>query len=67
MGKNLAALEYMDGHSYHTILKHLHGPIFDNVSLDEHLLFIQTSTEELDELFEKLDGFSDSIMSNSDK
>lgn len=34
----------MDGHSYHTILKNLHGPIFDNVNLDEHLLFIQVST-----------------------
>lgn len=32
LGKNLAALEYIDGFTYHTVVKHLHPPIFDKVS-----------------------------------
>lgn len=51
LGKNLAALEYIDGHTYHTVVRHLHPDIFDSVKLDEHLLFVQASTEDLDSLF----------------
>jgi hypothetical protein len=31
LGKNLAALEYIDGVTYHTVIRHLHPPIFDSV------------------------------------
>jgi hypothetical protein len=66
LGKNLAALEYMDGYSYENVIKHLHPPIFNQVQPEEHLLFVQASTEDLDGLFELLPNFNDSIMSNSD-
>jgi hypothetical protein len=49
------------------VTKHLHPPIFDTVGLDDHLLFVQTATEDLDELFEALPEYSDSLMSNNDK
>lgn len=67
LGKNLAALEYIDGTTYHTVIRHLHPPIFDKVALDEHMLFVQASTEDLDELFEELSDFNDAIVSNNDK
>lgn len=54
LGKNLAALEYMDGHTYQTVIRHLHPPIFNKVEVDEQLLFVQASTEDLDGLFELL-------------
>lgn len=34
LGKNLAALEYIDGHTYHTVVRHLHPDIFDSVKMD---------------------------------
>jgi FAD/FMN-containing dehydrogenase len=67
LGKNLAALEYIDGHTYHTVVCHLHPAIFDKVALNDHMLFVQASTEELDALFEELKDFDDAIVSNNDK
>ena len=50
-------------------MRNLNPPaLFDHVNPDEHLLFLESTTEELDDLFEELDDkFNDSIMSNSDK
>lgn len=45
LGKNLAALEYIDGPTYHTVVRHLHPDIFDKVEDNEHMLFVQASTE----------------------
>jgi hypothetical protein len=67
LGKNLAALEYIDGVTYHTVVRHLHPPIFDSVKDNEHLLFVQASTNDLDGLFEELGDFNDSIMSTNEK
>lgn len=67
LGKHLAALEYIDGPTYHTVVRHLHPSIFDKVEMNEHMLFVQASTEDLDGLFELLPEFNDSIMSNNDK
>jgi hypothetical protein len=35
LGKNLAALEYIDGHTYHAVVRNLHpGGIFNEVKFD---------------------------------
>lgn len=67
MGKHLNALEYMDGASYNAVAEKLHQSIFDSVTLEDHLLFIESSTDETDHLIEQLGDFEDAIMSNSDK
>ena len=67
LGKSVAALEYMDSVTYHTVIDNLkQNPLFDQVHDHEHLLFVQVSTEELDDLFEDLDMVEDSIMSTTE-
>ena len=40
LGKNLNACEYINGVSYNAVIEKLHQPIFDTVSLEDHLLFV---------------------------
>lgn len=53
LGKQLNAMEYIDGITYELVKKNL-GYDFMDVKLDEHLLFIETTSDEIEELMEKL-------------
>ena len=35
--------------------------------MSDHVLFVESSTEDLDNLFEEMSDFQDSVMSNNDK
>ena len=41
----------MNGYSYQAVIDKLHDPIFDEVKPNEHLLFIEATTDDLDPLF----------------
>jgi len=46
-------MEYVDGITYENVKRNL-GYDFMDVNLDEHLLFIETTSDEIEELMEKL-------------
>ena len=66
LGQNLNALEYADGQAYITVTKHVKGK-FMECAEDEHLLFVETTSEDIEGLVEALPDFVDSVMSNNDK
>lgn len=55
----------MDECAYRIVTTKLHPKIFDKVEANEYLLFVEASTDNLEDLFEMLPEFNDGIMSNN--
>lgn len=49
LGHHLNALEYADGIAYNTSVKHVGGAFMD-VKPEQHLLFLETTTEDIEPL-----------------
>ena len=45
LGKQLNALEYMEGYTYTMVEKYMNSNILSNVNDDNHLLFIESTSE----------------------
>jgi hypothetical protein len=70
LGKQLNALEYMEGYTYVMVDKYLKSNILQGVKEEDHLLFVESPSERFEELFEAIEGegieIEDAILSNND-
>lgn len=66
LGKNLNALEYMDGYSYLSVTRHLHPSVLP-VKESDHLLLLEVTTDDVGDFLAACPSFEDSIMSTNEK
>lgn len=66
LGNELTALEYVDGPTYNVASKHLNIELM-NVEPEQHLLFVETTSQDIEGILDILPEFSEALMSQSEQ